>query len=407
MRRQWLGVVVTAAVVVLVGAGPTFGLEAGKAVPPEIQAKLKKYDSKYYVVYSDLDAATTQEAILRVTARAEWYWEHTKQFSGKITAKCPLYLMSDHAMYVAAGAPPGSLGMAASNRMLINCTGEKQDQLWPTVGHEMFHQFVHWVVGDKVPVWINEGLADYYGYSCLWTGDGLTCGIMYKADKPIIYDERREWREWQKAKAFLPFKELLAMSPAEFNKYGRKAYVQAWAMLYYLQFSEEGGKGQKQIDAYLKATAAGASPVETFTKCVGDPDTVEKACVDWWAACPEDFDSRYRDEAAAATLASFLGRAWSQGQKFADWDGFLAAAKGGSLKKSEKQPLPDSILKDAIERVDKKVGTWALEVPEAKGPPKNLPKIILTRKDGEVLTATFVVKDGQVDSTKVEFKKKS
>jgi len=45
------------------------------------------------------------------------------------------------------------------------------------VQHEGFQQFIHAAGGGHIPIWINEGLAEYFG-EALFTGDGYVVGLI-------------------------------------------------------------------------------------------------------------------------------------------------------------------------------------------------------------------------------------
>ncbi len=211
--------------VTLLCSAPAFcagrSLPNAPPVPPAVQAKFKKYDSRYYVVFSDLDAQTTQTAILRVTAVAEEYWGRMKGFGGKITSKYAFYFVGDPAAYAAVGGQ--AAGVAYADRLVVDASQAHESDRWFVTQHEMFHQFALNVIGDKVPVWANEGMADYFGEAA-WTGDGLVAGTG-------THDRRQYWLS--KAGSLPPFRQLLLKKPNDWRQ--QDQYVQAWAMVYYLQ----------------------------------------------------------------------------------------------------------------------------------------------------------------------------
>ena len=74
-----------------------------------------------------------------------------------------------------------------------------------------------------------------------------------------------------------------------------------------------------------------------------------------------------------------------------DDDTYRAYARDGTLKKSEKQPLPDFLFTEALERAEK-LETWSFLV---KG--KAAPHLVLTQPDGVTFTAKFTTRRGKVD----------
>ena len=65
-------------------------------------AGLKRYETKYYVIYTDLPDDDAKETGLRMTRMAEEYYARTKEFSGKINKKDITVIAS---MVIAAGGP--------------------------------------------------------------------------------------------------------------------------------------------------------------------------------------------------------------------------------------------------------------------------------------------------------------
>src|SRR5665213_2758385 len=163
-------------------AAPTKGLVDSK---PE---KLRKYESPYYDIFTDVDPEQARGVVVRMTKMAEEYHDRTKDlFSGTINQKLPFYLFSNPEDYYAAGGPEGSIGVfmrgigrRGSKLMAFTSKtrgGDISADTWHTIQHEGFHQFVHYVVRGNIPVWVNEGMAEYFGEG-IFTGDGMITGAI-------------------------------------------------------------------------------------------------------------------------------------------------------------------------------------------------------------------------------------
>ncbi|MBI5723479.1 MAG: hypothetical protein HZA50_05935 [Planctomycetes bacterium] len=161
----------------VLSASTATGGELG-VIPKEIQAKLKAYESKYYTIYSDLPEETVREAIMRLNTAAEEYAVRTKGFAGALQSKAPVYLFSSYADYKSAVgdkyANTGGLCHSRGRTVTLYVRADKAAGAgaWKTMRHEGFHQFVRLVIGGQIPVWVNEGLAEYFETS-VWTGDAL------------------------------------------------------------------------------------------------------------------------------------------------------------------------------------------------------------------------------------------
>src|SRR5690606_8244349 len=88
---------------------------------------LPVYDSKYYLVYTDLEGDEVRETIIRMTKMAEEYHARTRDFSGAIRQRMPFILYKDAAKYYATGAPMGTAGYF-DGRKLVAITGKQLSQ---------------------------------------------------------------------------------------------------------------------------------------------------------------------------------------------------------------------------------------------------------------------------------------
>ncbi|MBV8782403.1 MAG: hypothetical protein JO353_13490, partial [Phycisphaerae bacterium] len=139
------------------------------SVPPR---KMPLYETRYYNVFTDLDPERAREACIRMTKMAEEYHARTAGFAGNIAEKLPFYLFKSADEYYAAGGLPKSAGVFNGERLMAMADPRIGKEIWHVVQHEGFHQFVHAVIGGEIPIWVNEGMAEYFGES-IFTGDGF------------------------------------------------------------------------------------------------------------------------------------------------------------------------------------------------------------------------------------------
>ncbi|HMO25788.1 MAG TPA: hypothetical protein PKB10_05915, partial [Tepidisphaeraceae bacterium] len=145
---------------------------------PAAAAGLKRHETRYYILYTDLSDEEAREAAVRMTKMAEEYADRTRDFAGAIRQKFDFYLFRDKEAYYAAGGPRGSAGVFDGQSLKAIAGEQLTDQTWHAVQHEGFHQFAHYVIGnDNMPIWVNEGLAEYFG-EAIFTGDGFVSGVM-------------------------------------------------------------------------------------------------------------------------------------------------------------------------------------------------------------------------------------
>src|SRR5258705_5217260 len=68
---------------------------------PAVDAEpiLKQYESKYYLIHTDLPPLEAREAQVRMTRMADEYLLRTAGFSGQIKERLPFYLYQNRADY--------------------------------------------------------------------------------------------------------------------------------------------------------------------------------------------------------------------------------------------------------------------------------------------------------------------
>ena len=67
--------------------------------------------------------------------------------------------------------------MSGPRALAVYLEGQGRAAMRKTLRHEAFHQFADDRLGDGLPVWVNEGLAQIFEES-LRVGDGLRIGLL-------------------------------------------------------------------------------------------------------------------------------------------------------------------------------------------------------------------------------------
>ena len=98
--------------------------------------------------------------------------------------------------------------------------------LWGVLAHEGFHQFVGYEMGREIPVWLNEGMAQFFENSVVKNGR-LQSGTMDRnrlaLAKSLIVARRAP-----------TINELMGMDRAAFYGDASVNYPVSWALVYYL-----------------------------------------------------------------------------------------------------------------------------------------------------------------------------
>lgn len=346
------------------------------------QTRLKTYETSYYVLHTDLDRDAVREAESRVTAMAEMYYQRTKGFAGKITRKLPFYLFSKPEDYYAAGGMPGSAGIY-NGQQLMAIAGEKTGAAtWHIIQHEGFHQFVHAVIRGDIPMWVNEGLAEYFGQS-LYTGDSYVTGII----PPQRLARLRRWIAKGQAKSI---EQIMTTSQAAWNA-GLSVinYDQAWSMVHFLAHGENG-RYQDAFNGFIKDVSRGMMWQHAWRNNFGTGTrTFEQRWRKYWTEMPEYPTADLYAQATVATLTSFYARAFSQRQVFQSFEAFHEAARAGKLKSHPKDWLPPGLLGEALKKAEEH-GQWQVRKRSGRY------ELVCTMPDGTTLTGTFKVRSRRV-----------
>ena len=342
-------------------------------------AEMPRYETKYYILYTDITPAEANVVALRMNKMAEEYHLRTRDFSGDIRQKLPFYLYRHMDDYLAAGGRPGSAGQFVEGDALYAVAGEQlDDRSWHVIQHEGFHQFAQAVMGGYRPVWLNEAIAEYFG-EALFTGDGFVDGVippwrLKRLKKEIQGDE------------LMSFGRIMAMSGQEWgDKIAAANYDQAWSMFQFLAHGEND-KYQHPLAAMM-AELSKANPYlaqdqqaqKAWNDHFGSTEGFEAQWKKYWLALPENPTADLYAQATVARLTSFLARATAQKQTFASYEDFRAAAGSGKLKIVPTDWLPPDLLVTALADADDLIKSGA-QFTLAGKPPS--PQIQCTLKDG-------------------------
>jgi len=356
---------------------------------------LPHYETRYYQLYTDLDREQAREVAAHVTKMAEVYADRTRGFAGTIDRKFPLAVFKRMDDYLATGAPKGTAGVFNGQELIaVAADGELNARTWHTIQHEGFHQFARAVIRGDLPVWVSEGLAEYFGEG-VFTGDDLMTGVI------------PEWRRRRIVKTLDAgkFKSIDRMLDTSLNEWNREMqlanYDQAWSMVHFLAHGD-GGKYQPAFVAYMNAIGRNVPRAAAFRQSFGDGGGFEDKWKTYWSSLPENpTDTVYR-KATVATLTSFLARATAERQTFESFDAFARAGAGRTLLAPEGDDLPRSLLAQALDdAAGRREQGDAFEI--VRAPNEKLPQLVVSARDGaNRLVGKFTLRGGHVGRVTVE-----
>lgn len=133
----------------------------------------------------------------------------------------------------------------------ITLTTEKasEDQPFRTIFHEYVHLLIENTMGSAVPLWFNEGLAEYYS----------TFDIMEGDRKVILGDLVRSHVLYLREKKLLPLRLLFTVDyKSPYYNEGSKMnifYAESWMLMHYL-LQSEGQKRRPQLGRFMELVRA-------------------------------------------------------------------------------------------------------------------------------------------------------
>ncbi|MBC7782226.1 MAG: DUF1570 domain-containing protein [Burkholderiales bacterium] len=375
-------------IAIIIGSGASAALAQETVLPKG----MKRVEGKYHYLMYDLSDDQAREAMLRMEAMVDEYLDRTRDFSGRLGGgKLPFMLFRREEDYHRAGGMPDTAGVF-DGKQLLAIAGEKLNaETWHTIQHEGFHQFAHAVMGGGMPIWVNEGLAEYFG-EAVFTGDGFVSGAIpaYRLDRV---------RKSINGKQFKSIDAMLQLSHREWNnEMSAMNYDQAWAMVAFLAHGDDG-KYQKAFGQFISQTGRGIPWENAWQATFGQRRGIEERMEAWWNSPQRDDAIEPYARAATQMLSSYLARATSQKDKFADIKELLAGIKQGTIRHNPNDLLPKGLANDCIELVaglEQKRGVKfeLTAVPVGQSRTLTQPAIVCRVPDGTTITGTFKLRTG-------------
>lgn len=227
-------------------------------------------ETRHYMVETD-----TSPQFAEVVGRhmEEIFKEYSRRFKdyGRLTTRFDVAVFRTQQGY-ADRVPPlvqGSTGVFVSAQSLLaaHCENRTPEEVLRTLYHEGFHQFMYCVVSQRCPVWLNEGLAEYFS-EATWNGQSFTTGRVPTMRLHTVQQALRDG-------TYIRLGELFAMEPAQWLQNvrtdARRAslhYSQAWSVAQFLIHANNGAYAA-MLDRFVKEISEGRSHDDAFRRCFG------------------------------------------------------------------------------------------------------------------------------------------
>jgi hypothetical protein len=214
-------------------------------------------ETRYYKVHTDIDPALARDLERRMDGMYEEYRRRLAGFdvenAGEKMAVYVFRRKSDYLRFI--GAPlegSGGIFMPGRNALVSFLEGQGRDELRRTLKHEAFHQFAHVAISPKMPLWLNEGLAQVFEEG-IWTGDGFLLG-------QVPPRRLRQLKNDLKNRDLILFDEMMSMSHEKWqeglthrgSRRGATQYNQCWAMVHFLIQAKDAAGGEKYRRRFIQ-----------------------------------------------------------------------------------------------------------------------------------------------------------
>lgn len=301
--------------------------------PARAQGRLQTLRTRHYLIHGDLEPALLNDLGRRMDAMYAEYSRRLSDFDlGADDRPLDVYLFNAKQAYTdfTAGKYPntGGIFMPARGQLAAYLEGQR-DTLRKTLQHEAFHQFAAKAIGNNMPVWINEGLAQLFE-EAIWTGQGFLMSQVPPRRLRQLQSDLRDNR-------LLPLKRLMSLTPQQWSMNlaadpaaGAAQYNQSWALVHYMAYGDNGANGVKLVKM-LRMLSKGVEGPDAFDAAFGANTELFRVGFDRYVrslAATTEAELIDRQEVLADLLAQLAER----GRAFKDVDQFRKAVEQARYK---------------------------------------------------------------------------
>lgn len=237
------------------------------------------YKTAHYSIETDI---SLRFARLVGNHMEEIYREYSRRFQsyGHMTQQFDVAVFRFEKDYLEAvpSRVKGSTGVFVPSKSLLAAHAEDRaaEEVLRTLYHEGFHQFMFHVVSQRCPIWLNEGLAEYFS-EATWNGEGFTTGQVPSARLYVVKQAIRDG-------SHIRFSELLTMERRQWlqnvqtdSHRASLHYSESWSIVHFL-IHADGGRYVPMLEQFLREISEGKDQAKAFRSSFGtDLDAFERS----------------------------------------------------------------------------------------------------------------------------------
>jgi hypothetical protein len=239
-------------------------------------ADLRTFSTDHYIIHTDLDADLATDLGHRMEVMWDEYSRRLADFSPPQDGpKLEAYLFARRHDYMRLTGDrfpnTGGIFIPAQHLLAAFLETQGRDGLRRTLQHEAFHQFANAAIGGRMPIWLNEGIAQIFEEG-IWTGNGFLLGQVAPKRVRQLQDDLREDRITD-FRTFLSMTDEQWASNLRYKPIAQTQYNQAWAMVQFLiTATDENGqpKYRDRLIDMLGLIRAGRDGHDAFVDSFSD-----------------------------------------------------------------------------------------------------------------------------------------
>ncbi|MEM1354978.1 MAG: DUF1570 domain-containing protein [Planctomycetota bacterium] len=237
---------------------------------------LRGFRSRHYVIYTNLSREETLPYGRHMDRVFDQYQRRFASFMPRNPDPMPLYLLRTREQYIrylanyhidASNAGGMFFVTHAAQGLATWVESGSRQKTFRILQHEGFHQFAWNYLGPNLPVWLNEGLAQYFEDAIL-TNQGMQLGIpggtrIERVHRAIEQDN------------VLSFEQLRDVTAEHWGRTLRNRpdqssllYAQSWSVVYFLIHADEG-RHKDRLLHYLKLLNRGSDNDQAWLMSFG------------------------------------------------------------------------------------------------------------------------------------------
>ncbi|KPK65464.1 MAG: hypothetical protein AMK73_02915 [Planctomycetes bacterium SM23_32] len=224
-----------------------------------------RHETEHYRIETDISAQFTRLVGMHME---EIFKEYSRRFAeyGEVRQRFNVAVFSTEEGYLSEVPPQvrGSTGVFIASKQLLAAHAEDRtpEEVLRTLYHEGFHQFMFEVVSREAPIWLNEGLAEYFS-EATWNGREFELGQVPTTRLHTVQQALRDG-------SYVRIGQLLTLNPDQWLQNVRTDahraslhYSESWSVVHFL-IHGDNGRNASLLNDYLREIARSKPPERAF-----------------------------------------------------------------------------------------------------------------------------------------------